>query len=94
MLAEIDRSLKAHELIKVRVYGIERDDREALMADICARLNAAPVQHIGNILVIFREKPAEQNPVQKTAAKKEARTKPRAKTASAKPALARRRTSA
>ena len=54
VLAEIDRGLKAHELIKVRVYGAEREAREALLAEICARLEAAPVQHIGNILVVFR----------------------------------------
>lgn len=59
VLAEIDRCLKAHELIKVRVYGAERDDREALLAELCAQLDAAPVQHIGNILVIFRARPAE-----------------------------------
>lgn len=59
VLAEIDRSLKAHELIKIRTYGIERDERDALMAEICAQLGCAPVQHIGNLLVVFRERPAE-----------------------------------
>lgn len=58
VLAEIDRCLKAHELIKVRVYGIERDGREALLAEIGARLEAAPVQHIGNVLVLYRANPA------------------------------------
>lgn len=57
VLAEIDRGLKAHELIKVRVYGIERDERGALLAEICNRLDAAPVQHIGNILVVYRANP-------------------------------------
>lgn len=57
VLAEIDRSLKAHELIKVRLYGIERDDREALQAEICASLACAEVQHIGNLLVLWRENP-------------------------------------
>lgn len=58
VLAEIDRCLEAHELIKVRAYGIGRDDREALLAEIGARLEAAPVQHIGNILVLYRANPA------------------------------------
>lgn len=57
VLKEIDRGLKAHELIKVKLAGIERDEREALLADICERLGCAPVQHIGNILVLWREKP-------------------------------------
>jgi putative YhbY family RNA-binding protein len=55
VLAEIDRGLKAHELIKVRIYGAERDEREALLAEICLRLDASPVQHIGNIVIIFRQ---------------------------------------
>jgi len=60
VLAEIDTCLTAHELIKIRVYGNERDDREAFLAQICQELHAAPVQHIGNILIVFREKPQEE----------------------------------
>ena len=88
VLAEIDRSLKAHELIKIRIYGEERDAREALMTGICTRLEAAPVQHIGSILVIFREKPAAQ----KTAptARPAPKVRPKSKSP-AKPAATRRR---
>ena len=91
--SEIDRSLKAHELIKVRVYGAERGDREAFLADICARLSAAPVQHIGNILVIFRENPGENKPAPaaKPVPKAKAGAKSRAKAAPARPAAPRRR---
>ncbi|MBL8481519.1 MAG: YhbY family RNA-binding protein [Rhodocyclaceae bacterium] len=66
VLKEIDRSLDAHELIKVRVYGVERTERELLLAEICNALGAQPVQHIGNILVVFRERP--QAPVAPPAA--------------------------
>jgi putative YhbY family RNA-binding protein len=59
VLKEIDVSLKAHELIKVKLHGIERDDRAALQAEICAELGCAPVQHIGNILVLWRPKSEE-----------------------------------
>jgi putative YhbY family RNA-binding protein len=73
VLAEIDLSLKAHELIKVRVFGVERDQREALLAQICEAVDATPVQHIGNILVVFREKPEEPaepaRPARKSAAR-------------------------
>lgn len=62
VLAEIDRCLKAHELIKVKLHGIERDDRAALQDEICASLGCAPVQQIGKILVLWREKPAEDKP--------------------------------
>jgi len=58
VLAEIDRSLKAHELIKLRTYGAEREIREALCAEICQALDCAPVQHIGNLLVLWRPRPA------------------------------------
>jgi RNA-binding protein len=59
VLREIDVNLKAHELIKVRVFEDDRDERESLLARICAELDAAPVQHIGKLLVVWRPKPAE-----------------------------------
>jgi putative YhbY family RNA-binding protein len=69
VLAEIDRCLKAHELIKVRLYGIEREDRPALFAEIFTALDCAEVQHIGNLLVLWRENPkdaaAEAPPVRR-----------------------------
>ena len=56
VIAEIGRALDAHELIKVRAGGMERDEREAALAEICARLEAQPVQHIGKVLVVYRRK--------------------------------------
>lgn len=56
VLAEIDRSLNAHELIKVRLYGIEREAREEMLVSICDQLSCAPVQQIGNLLVLWRER--------------------------------------
>ncbi len=57
VIKEIDVSLRAHELIKVKIHGIERDDRAALLGQICAELECAPVQNIGNILILWRPKP-------------------------------------
>ncbi|MEW6164549.1 MAG: YhbY family RNA-binding protein [Pseudomonadota bacterium] len=57
VLKEIETSLKAHALIKVKLHGIERDERAALLAGICAELGCAPVQSIGNILILWRPKP-------------------------------------
>jgi RNA-binding protein YhbY len=54
-LAEIDCALKSHELIKVRIPGADRPAREAILAEICRRTGAQAVQHIGKILVLFRE---------------------------------------
>lgn len=59
VVKEIDISLKAHALIKVKLHGIERDDRAALLEAICAQLDCAPVQQIGNILILWRPKPEE-----------------------------------
>ena len=64
VLAEIDRSLTAHELIKIRVYGEERDVRETLLAAVCEASGAAAVQHIGSILVVYRENPPPETPEQ------------------------------
>ncbi len=57
ILAEIDRNLKSHELIKVRVPGADRPGREAILEEICRRTGAQPIQHIGKILILFRENP-------------------------------------
>lgn len=76
VLKEIETSLKAHELIKVKLHGIEREDRAALMASICTELNCAPVQQIGNILILWRENPEKDAP---TAAKPRRKPAPRNK---------------
>ena len=57
---EIERALLAHELIKIRVISAERAARDALLGEVCAASGAAPVQHIGKVLVIFRERPPEE----------------------------------
>src|SRR6267143_3939607 len=62
VLAEIDRALKSHELIKVRVNGADRSGREAILEEICGQTGAQSVQHIGKILVIFRPGPEESRP--------------------------------
>lgn len=61
VLREIDRSLDAHELIKIHAAVDGRSDREALLATICGALDASAVQIIGKMLVLYRpkrEKPA------------------------------------
>lgn len=57
VLRETARSLAAHELVKIRVLGDDRALRESYLRTICETLNAAPVQHIGKLLLIYR--PAE-----------------------------------
>ena len=81
VVAEIERSLKSHELIKIRVFGIERLARAALLAEICMKTGAQPVQHIGKILVVYRENPVQPRPAPSTAPK--LRGKPRPQVAAA-----------
>jgi RNA-binding protein len=57
VVKEAERAIAAHELIKIRVLGDERDAREAYLAQLCEALNAAPVQHIGKLLLIYRPAP-------------------------------------
>lgn len=56
VLKEIDGSLNAHGLIKVRVFGDDRDARVEMYETICEKLGAAPIQHIGKLLVLYRPK--------------------------------------
>ncbi|MFZ2853771.1 MAG: YhbY family RNA-binding protein [Rhodocyclaceae bacterium] len=60
VLNEIGASLSHHELIKIRVYNDEREVREQFLAIICEKLEAAPVQHIGKVLVVWRPSPEAQ----------------------------------
>jgi putative YhbY family RNA-binding protein len=57
LVAEVDRALTAHGLIKVRLGGDDRDARKALGAELCARTDAADVQRVGKIMVLWRPKP-------------------------------------
>ena len=59
VLNEINKNLNRHELIKIRVFSDERAARDRLLGEICATLHAAPVQHIGKILVVYRPMPEE-----------------------------------
>lgn len=61
VLAEIKVHLAAHQLIKIRVFGDEREERTAIYERICDELKAAPVQHIGKLLVIWRPAAPERS---------------------------------
>lgn len=62
VVAEIDRALTAHELIKVRAGAADREGREAILADITARTDAAIVQTVGKVMVLWRPRPADAQP--------------------------------
>ncbi len=54
---EADAALKAHGLIKVRMFSDEREAREAVFRELAETLSAAPIQHIGKLLVLWRPVP-------------------------------------
>ena len=53
---EIQNALNAHGLIKVRVFSDDRMARETMLQTLAEDLNAAPIQHIGKLLVLWRPK--------------------------------------
>jgi RNA-binding protein len=64
---ELEAALDAHGLVKVRVFSDDRAAREALLAELSGAIGAAPVQHIGKLLVLWRP------PAPKEKAEKEGR---------------------
>ena len=54
---ETDAALQAHGLIKVRVFSDDRTAREAMFQALADELDAAPIQHIGKLLVLWRPMP-------------------------------------
>jgi len=60
VVAEIERALTAHELIKVRIEGDARDARQAAGDAICERTGAAAVQRVGKVLVLWRPRPDDE----------------------------------
>ena len=56
---EIEVALKAHELIKVRVLGDDRQARMDLAATVCEQTGAQSVQQIGKLLVLYRKRAPE-----------------------------------
>lgn len=54
---ETNIALQAHELIKVKINGAEKEERAQMAADLCAQLGAELVQLIGFTAIIFRKNP-------------------------------------
>ena len=59
VVAEVDRALTAHELIKVRVGSDDRADRVATGEELCARTGAAAVHRVGKVLILWRPRSIE-----------------------------------
>jgi RNA-binding protein len=63
VVKETDAALNAHGLIKVRVLGDDRTAREAMFQNLAEQLSAAPIQHIGKLLVLWRPQPEKERVV-------------------------------
>ena len=59
LVAEVDRALTAHELIKVKVNADDREERVAIGDEICARTGATAVHRVGKVLILWRRRPEE-----------------------------------
>ena len=57
LVAEVDRALTAHELIKVKIAAADRAERVAIGDDICQRTNATAVHRVGKVLILWRPRP-------------------------------------
>lgn len=54
VLAELNHALDDHELIKVKLSGADRDERESSLAQLIDASGAEPVQRIGHVAVLYR----------------------------------------
>ncbi|HEV8238452.1 MAG TPA: YhbY family RNA-binding protein [Thermoanaerobaculia bacterium] len=59
-VAELDRALVAHELVKIRLRG-EREERAAQLADMMARLDCVIVGTVGAVAILYREADENEN---------------------------------
>jgi RNA-binding protein len=56
VILETEVALEAHELIKIKMKGIEKLERQEIADTLCQRLQAELVQLIGAIAIIYRPK--------------------------------------
>lgn len=61
VLAELDRALNDHELIKVKFALPERDERSAMLEELIEASGAELVQKIGKMALLYRRNP-QANP--------------------------------
>jgi RNA-binding protein len=59
LIAEMDRALNDHELVKVRARVGDRDLRDELLAELATATQAELVQRIGHVALYYRAHPTE-----------------------------------
>ena len=60
VLAEVERALTAHGLIKVKLAGADRESRDTLATILCDRTGAEAVQQVGRVLVLWRPREGDE----------------------------------
>lgn len=53
-LAELELALEHHELVKVKLAADDREAREAMVVQLVEQTDAALVQRIGHVAVLYR----------------------------------------
>ena len=59
LVAEVERALTAHELIKVKIGTDDRAERVAAGEELCTKTGAAAVHRVGKVLILWRPRPQE-----------------------------------
>ncbi len=57
VLNEIEIALETHELIKIKLSGEDREERKAMIDEICAKTGADFVHSIGHVAAFYRRHP-------------------------------------
>jgi RNA-binding protein len=57
LVAEVDRAITAHELIKVKVGAADHEERVRIGDEICARIGATVVHRVGKVIIVWRPRP-------------------------------------
>lgn len=94
---ETEAALSAHELIKIKLNGIERDDKQPLIETLCQELQARLIQIVGNTATIYRKNPESKKtsqPKPKARNRKESVSKKSAQFSESKPSIYRKKTGA
>ena len=60
VLNELEQALNHHELIKIRIPALDKSGKQELIANICEQTDAALIQTIGFVVVLFRANPQRQ----------------------------------
>ncbi|QJQ95412.1 MULTISPECIES: ribosome assembly RNA-binding protein YhbY [Halomonadaceae] len=57
VIAELERALNDHELVKIKLAIAERDERSAMLEELIAQSGAERIQTIGKMALLYRRNP-------------------------------------